>query len=395
MKRIKVLFLTSCTGRGGSGNSLFYFLKHIDRSRIDPVVVMPKQGVIGKRLAAEGIRCLVYPRLRERLYEMRYGRAGWITKLVSLIRNSIDCCFFVLQLTALISREKADLVHCNQMMVKLMGAAAGILSGIPVVWHCRTIYNTRPQRVGFKLAAKLRVVRRVIAVSNAAAANYPGLSLKVVVIHNGVDLEHFARDQVAGGIHKVLDVREESTATVGFMGRMVRWKGIDRLLDAAEMILAAGHRPTFVIMGENPNNSSEDLLQMYKDSVHDRCLSRHVLFAGFQKDVRPILVDLDLVVVPSITPDPCPRSVIESLALGVPVVGSDTGGIPELVIDGTTGLLSKAGDAADLARKILCLLESKGCRQKMSLAARESVERKHDASQVADRIQEVLLESAS
>ena len=100
-------------------------------------------------------------------------------------------------------------------------------------------------------------------------------------------------------------------------------------------------------------------------------------------------------VVPSITPDPCPRSVIESLALGVPVVGSDTGGIPELVIDGTTGLLSKAGDAADLARKILCLLESKCCWQKMSLAARESVERKHDASRVADRIQEVLLESAS
>ena len=121
MKRIKILFLTSCTGRGGSGNSLFYFLKHIDCSRIAPVVVMPKQGVIGKRLAAEGVRCLVYPRLRERLYEMRYGRPGSITKLVSLIRNSIDCCFFVLQLTALISREKADLVHCNQMMGKLMG----------------------------------------------------------------------------------------------------------------------------------------------------------------------------------------------------------------------------------------------------------------------------------
>jgi glycosyltransferase involved in cell wall biosynthesis len=393
MKRIKVLFLTSCTGRGGSGNSLLYLLKHIDRSRIEPVVVMPKQGVIGKRLAAEGVRCVFQPRLRERLYEMRYRHTNSLTKILSLIRNSIDCCFFVGQFAALISRERADLVHCNQMMVKLMGAAAGLLTGTPVVWHCRTIYNTFPQRLGFNLVARLPVVRRVVAVSHAAAANYPRLSKKVAVIHNGVDLQHFARNQVEGGLHNVMKVSEDSDATVGFMGRVVRWKGIDKLLDAAEMVVASGQRPTFVIMGENPNNPSEDLLQMYKDNVQERCLSKRVLFAGFQKDVRPILMDVDLVVVPSIRPDPCPRSVLESLALGVPVVGSDTGGIPELVIDGTTGLLSKAGDASDLAKKITYLLESKSCRHKMGVAAREWVVRNHDASQVALRIQKVLIDS--
>ena len=394
MERIKVLFLTSCTGRGGSGNSLFYLLKHIDRSRIEPVVVMPKRGVIGRRLTAQGVRCLVFPRLKERLYEMRYEKSNPLTRALSLIQNSIDCCFFVFQLVRLISRERADIVHCNQMMVKLMGAAAGLFSGIPVVWHCRTIYSTLLQKVGFNLVARLPVVRRVIAVSRAAAANYRGLSEKVVVIHNGVDLDHFSRVQGNGAYLKAPVVRKKSTPTIGFMGRIVRWKGIDRLLDAAELIFAAGQRPTFVIMGENANNPSEDLLQIYRDDVRQRCLSEQVVFTGFQKDVRPVLTEVDLVVVPSIRPDPCPRSVIESLALGVPVVGSDTGGIPELVIDGSTGLLARAGDASDLAEKILLLLNSESCREKMGRAARAWVVENHDALRVASRIQHVLIDAA-
>lgn len=395
MERIKVLFLTSCTGRGGSGNSLFYLLKHIDRSRIEPVVVMPKPGVIGKRLSAEGVRCLVFPRLKERLYEMRYEKSNLLTRTLSLIQNSIDCCFFVFQLVRLISRERAGLVHCNQMMVKLMGAAAGLLSGTPVVWHCRTIYSTFLQKVGFNLVARLSVVRKVIAVSRAAAANYPGHSEKVVVIHNGVDLDHFSRVQGNGALRNASGVGTDAAPTIGFMGRIVRWKGIDRLLDAAELILAAGQRPNFVIMGENAKNPSEDLLQIYRDDVRHRQLSELVVFTGFQKDVRPVLREVDLVVVPSIKPDPCPRSVIESLALGVPVVGSDTGGIPELVIDGSTGLLARAGDASDLAEKILLLLNSKSCRERMGRAARAWVAEHHDASQVARRIQKVLIASAS
>ncbi len=139
-KPVKALFLTACSGRGGAGHSLFYLLKHLDRSLVEPLVVMPTPGAIGQRLNDQDIRTICSRRLRERFHERRFrGRGPWVMPL-SYVRNAWDSIIFVFQLIAIVRTEAVDVIYCNHMMVKVMGIMAGLATGRPVIVNCRTIY---------------------------------------------------------------------------------------------------------------------------------------------------------------------------------------------------------------------------------------------------------------
>ena len=392
-KPVKVLFLTACTGRGGAGNSLFYLLKYIDRSRIEPLVVMPPEGIIEEKLRAHNIRYVVAPRLRERSFEMRFASRNRLNECLSLLLNAIDYACFIFGLTGIVLREKAALIHCNHMMVKLMGACAGLLANRRVVFHCRTIYGSTLKRLAFNLIASLPNVRRIIAVSGASAASYRLTGRKVRVVHNGADLADFSPDSVTGRLRRDLQIPAESII-VGYMGRIVEWKGIAYLLRAAEQVLSRHEDTVFVLMGDNAFKSADDLLAAYRQDVEDKCLSSRILFTGFCRDVRPYLKEIDVLVVPSISPDPCPRSVIEALAFGVPVVGSAIGGISELVQHGRNGFLVEPRNVADLTSHILKVVEDGELRGRMAAEARKCAVERHDAAGVARRIQEILLDVA-
>ncbi|MDA0748409.1 MAG: glycosyltransferase family 4 protein [bacterium] len=388
-KPIRMLFLTACTGRGGAGNSLFYLLKYIDRSRIEPLVVMPSEGVIGEKLQEHKIPYLVAPRLKERFFEMRFRKNNAVTRFLSVVLNAVDSGVFVFELARIIRQERIELVHCNHLMVKFIGAVAAWLCGVPAVLHCRTIYGSRLGKWMLNRVASLDNVRGIIAVSRASAANFPDVPQKVSVVHNAADLAHFDPERVSGCLRSEFGLDQE-TVVIGFMGRIVKWKGVDNLLAAAEQVLAQQKEAVLVVVGDNPFGSSEDLLAHYR---RETGASERVLFTGFRQDVRPCLKDIDIMVVPSITPDPCPRTVIEALAFGIPVVGSAMGGILELVRDGETGFLVDPRDVPALSERITRLVENRGLRCQMGKAARQDAVAYHNAEDVAQRIQNILLDA--
>ena len=390
-RRTKVLFLTGCTGRGGAGNSLFYLLKHLDPAALEPLVVMPNEGVLKSRLEEIRVPYRIEPRLKERLAEMRFRGRNRVCTTASVILNAIDGIRFTFDLVRMVARENVGLIYCNQMMVKLMGTVAGVVCGTPVIWHCRTLYGKTFRGWFFNRLARSASVARIVAVSEACTENFPSAKEKVQVVYNGVDLVSFNPKTVQGCVRRMYRIGPDEVV-LGFVGRIVEWKGIDTLLSAMKRVLAQRKDVVLVVVGGSPQRSL-DLLDHYRREVANGRYSGRVLFTGFRTDVRPYLKDMDVTLVPSVAPDPCPRSVIESLALGTPVVGSATGGVPELIRDGYNGFLVKPNDASGLADAILRVIENRELRRRMGSAARVSAVQGHDAVEVARRIQEIILET--
>ncbi len=387
----RVLFLTGCTGRGGAGHSLLYLLQYLDRDGIEPVVVMPSAGVIGKKLRALKIRTILSPRLRERFHELRFARKTPVTVGLSYVRNTWDGLVFLRQLVRIIKRDRIDLIYCNHMMVKVMGILAGLATQRPVILHCRTIYRNPIVRFAFNLLASLPHVRRIVAVSHASAANFNRVRHKVHVIPNGVPVPHEHGVSATPTLRRRFDIKP-TTPVVGFIGRIVNWKGIGVFLQAAEETLSARRDVVFVIVGDSPIGTGSRTVEEYRDRVRRKGLEKHVLFAGFTEDIGSYLRDITVLVVPSIHPDPCPRAVIEAMAFGIPIIGSAIGGIPETIQHESTGLLVEPGNVSEVHTQILRVLEDQELRARLGSQAKQVAARRFGAHRVSRRIQRLIVE---
>lgn len=390
---LRVLFVSACTGKGGAGNSLALLCRYLDRSRVEPVVVLPNEGVVGERLRRMGVELVLAPRLRERFWELRFARNNALTRALSVVRNALDSVVFTFELAGLARRHRADLIYANHMMVKIMCVVAGALSGRRVVLHTRTIYANTAERALYGAFAALPHVRRIVAVSRASAENFPWAADKVRVVHNGVPLDELPGPEAGEAFRRELGAGP-GEPVVGFVGRLVAWKGVDVFLDAAARVAAVRPDARFVVVGDAPTGATHRTLDDFRAEAQARGLGARVTFTGFRKDASALVRGFDVLVVPSVSPDPCPRVVLESLAVGTPVVGSASGGIAETVRDGETGLLAAPGDAADVAAKVLRVLDDPALARALGQAAAAGAERDFGAEGVAARIQGIVLEAA-
>lgn len=366
--------------------------RYLDRSVVQPLVVMPNEGVVGGRLREMGVELMLAPRLRERTWELRYARNTLLTRLASYARNLLDGAVFTFQLAGMARRQRCDLIYANHMMVKIMCVVAGALARRPVVLHTRTIYANAAERGLYGAFAALPHVRRIVAVSRASAANFPRAADKVRVVHNGVPLDELPGAAAAGLVRSELGL-EPSVPVVGFVGRLVAWKGVDAFLEAAARLAPLHPSAHFVVVGDAPTGSTHRSLDDFRRESARRGLDGRVTFLGFRRDAAALVRGFTVLAVPSVSPDPCPRVVLEALAVGTPVVGSASGGIAETVEDGVSGFLVRPGDGADVAEKVGRILADPALRERLGRGGVAAAARDHDARTVAARIQGVILEA--
>jgi glycosyltransferase involved in cell wall biosynthesis len=208
---------------------------------------------------------------------------------------------------------------------------------------------------------------RLITISHAVEAQFtPRLRSKCTIIYDGFEADDARSDpEAALGLRKSVG---SPRLLVGVVGRIkfVR-KGQEVLVMAAALLRDRFPDVRYMIVGTvAPGN--EDHLDRLRELIRANGLEDQFFFTGDVNDVRNIYAALDITVVPSIQAEPFGLVVMESMALGTPVVGSRCGGIAEQVVDGETGLLFEPGDEQALAGALACLLEDDQLRRSMGRA---------------------------
>jgi len=244
----------------------------------------------------------------------------------------------------------ADIVHSHTWYANAAGHLASLLHGMPHVVTAHSLEPLRPWKAeqlggGYRVSSWIEktafeAAAAVIAVSAGMRRDilrsYPALDPdKVVVVHNGIDLERWKRVEDAAVLESLgIDPARPS---VVFVGRITRQKGLPYLLRAAallppevQLVLCAGAPDTPEILAEVQGLVAE--LQTQRTGVIwiERLLP--------QRELSAVLTQATTFVCPSIY-EPLGIVNLEAMACGAPVVGTATGGIPEVVDDGVTGRL--------------------------------------------------------
>ena len=268
------------------------------------------------------------------------------TSLTEFPLRSLKSPSTVRQIAALAGWFKAtgvDLVHTWDIYANLVALPAAALARVPVrIGSRRGIASPIAVRGALTLQRlAYRAAHRVVA--NAAAAarqlQLEGVDPAVVtVIPNGVVIEGPPAGAAA-----------QTTPVIITVANLRAGKGHDVLLRAAVQVLAAHPAARFQFVGDGP------LRAALEAQARDLGIASAVEFLGHRDDVNALLRRSTIFAFPSFM-EAFPNGVMEAMAVGLPVVASNVGGIPELVDDGRNGLLVRAGDVDGLAAVINRLL---------------------------------------
>ncbi len=299
-----------------------------------------------------------------------YRRATEGPDLIGLApRSEIDLAA-AWKLSRIVRQYAPAIVHAHDPHAVSMAATALSFSGsagAPALIASR--------RVDFHLGGnsfsrwKYAQVRRFIAASGAirdilVADGIAGA--RVDVVHDGIDVEKVQR-LPAQDLHAEFWLPHGVPAIVN-VGALVAHKGQKHLIDAMPIVMQDVPDAHLVILGEG------ELRQALERQVKERHLEKRVRLPGFREDVLELVRSADLFVMSSVT-EGLGSAVLDAMAMGLAVVGTRAGGIPEAVVHEETGLLVPPGDAAALAAAIASLLQDAERRRLYGEAGRARVAR--------------------
>jgi glycosyltransferase involved in cell wall biosynthesis len=311
------------------------------------------------------------------------GRSGGgaLKRLVKLllpadVRYWIGVKKEIRRLAALFREQALDVFHSNNTGCEeapLAARAAGVARVIgtfhvlPSVdvegLRCRPVHRRLERQSNHALHAAIAVCDAARSAWLERTPMNPG---RVLTIHNGIDPARFRRRTPRPLARQRLGIPADGSLLVGGMGRLGPIKGFEYLIDAVARLRAEGRAVRLLLAGDGPLRTSLEELARQTGAAG------WVHFVGFQPDPQAVLDALDVFALSSLS-EAFPYVILEAMAAELPCVGSDVGGVPELIAAGSTGLLVPPRDRAALASALGRLADSPSLREDMGREARQRV----------------------
>lgn len=392
---ITVVYLDHTAKLSGGEIALLRLLESIDRTRVHPIVLLAEEGPLKERLDRIDVDCRIVP-LSGKIKDVRKDTLNFgILRKLGLVFGLLG---YSVRLSGTLKQLRAQVVHTNSLKSDFYGGIASTLVRIPFVWHVRDhidpsylpmpavkIFRFLAQRwPSYVVTNSQSTLDRLFLTRHTPSAVIPsGIDLRRGVIHDGLAAREF------DGVIEVVERRPwKSPVQIGIVGRSASWKGQHVFIEAARQVLATGAEAEFLIAG-SAMFGEDDYEESLKKQVADAGLEASVKFLGFVKDVPGLLDSLDILVHASTTPEPFGQVVIEGMAEGLPVIGTDGGGVKEIIVDRENGLLVPMGDADAIAQCISELLADPENARRIGRAGYLRVRRHFTASQTARKVERV------
>jgi len=336
----------------GGETSLLELFRTLDRRRFRPILAAPEQGPFPDAVRALDIEVIA----------VEYSPLHRLDRL----------CLTALRLQRLARQHGAVLLHASGPVTNIPAALAARLAGLPVVWHARNLIIPGEIDLDHYLAP---LASLIIANSDAIRERFRGkhgLTAKSLTIINGVDVARFHPAVASAAVRQQYGFGSQHIVA-GIVGRIAPIKGHHIFTEAAAMLLPSCPALRCLIIGAGLFPGEQEYEAQLRAAVAQQGLEDRIIFTGYQRDVRAYTAALDICVVPS-DAEPCGRVLFEAMAMAKPVIGTNTGGTPEVVEDGKTGLLIPPCDAKALAAALEHLMGDAELRRRMGAAGRRRVE---------------------
>lgn len=344
----RILFVSTSTTVGGAEKTLFALATLIDDRRfpVAGVVSLKPDGHYARLLAAQGVKTQTLGLTRApRLSDAK-------------------------RLALIIERERPDIVHALMYQAIQLSRMAKPLTTVPFKLVSSPRVNYRSRSLWTLLVDRWLKTRDDLLIAECAASRRfllqrlgykPG---KVITIRNGVDLAGWPASKIERQKRRMELRLGAGDVLVGAIGRLDRQKGFATLIEAMSRLKSSPLR--VAILGDGPERPRLEAL------IRRHRLERCVWLLGEKGEIPSWLSAFDLFCLPSLW-EGLPNSLLEAMALGLPVVASDVDGVPEAVTSGKNGLLVPPARPAALAAALKTLAGDPALRAALGAAAKAAV----------------------
>jgi glycosyltransferase involved in cell wall biosynthesis len=366
--RSKVMWLIKGLGLGGAERLLVEALPYIDRETFDYEVayILPeKNDLVSEFLRASiPVFCLN----SRRIYDV-----GVLPRLVHLLRE-----------------REVSLLHSHLPYAGILARLASRIARVKaIVYTEHNVLSAYNPAVAFLDRITFRFDDATVAVSqsvNRSARAWPILKPRnLLTIQNGILVNGISDDwSEETKIKESLGVPSHHLL-VGNVAHLRPEKGHTFLLKAMQKVIEKRADVSCVVVGRE---KAKGMLQKLKEYAKELGVQEHVVFVGFREDARELMKAFYVFVLSSLY-EGLPIALLEAMALGKPVVVTNTGGVPEVVRDGVEGFLVKPGDPDALADHLLRLIENEDIRKAFSLAAKTKVREQFGIERMVREVEQV------
>lgn len=365
----RILFICHDGDLYGSQQSLNLIVKNLPASTYQCFVSIARPGPLQALLESDpNVVVLSHKRLQWVKHDSR-NLLQKIGDCLGLLFSAFPRTWYLFNT---IRSHKINVVHTN-VTVSLEGALAAALAGIPHIWHIRELFMEKSPKFHMVLGRRFsrwvidRFSDQVLCISQAVRDQF-GHYLeeeadKYRLVYNALALENLPRlllwNDTQRTIMKVLslntlEVPETPVFRLGYIGRLSAGKGFHELLESFIILKRQNLAVELLVAGNFVDKPYENRI---RQRIAQEDLAPVIHFLGYQTDLNPLYEVLDLLIVPSFN-EPFGRVVIEAMAQGVPCIGANAGGIPEIIEDHETGWLYPPGDVYALSGMVAELMST-------------------------------------
>ena len=364
---MKVLELCLSPDLGGLELYMYRCVKSLQQSDEVVAVVAPHSS-LEKRLQGDGIT----PTL-----------LSWRSKALPLIAAR--------RLAAIIDREAVDVVHMHWGKDMALAAFAKAFSrSKPRLVSTRQMQITRPKRDFYHNFLYRQVDLNITITHSLGEAMRDFLPAqcreRVTPLYYGVAApKDFIDSDKRAAMRAEMGISQE-TFFVGLIGRVKRYKGQHLLVEAVERLLGEGEDVAAVIVG---HSMEDDYLRELKQRVIEQGLEQRIIFHDFTENVQQLMQACDTVVLTTVM-ETFGLVLVEAMRVGVAVIGSDKGGVPEIIEHEANGLLFKSGDSESLYTQLLHYIKDRDFHQRMASAGKHDADERFDEHQHFPKLRRLL-----